>query len=160
MCSSVPTQAFYLVSSLLVLVYAWKSKCIIQGWRTRSAEDRGDWVSGALPSPAAGCVREGFHRAGANCVFHRADRDGRISACFFTPQPGRCFPPTPPVPYSAPESPSSTSCHPGCSPSLSICSTSSPFCSTRRTPWKPFNPRGPRTRATAAAPTAPGWLHH
>ncbi|XP_075875284.1 uncharacterized protein LOC142883870 [Nelusetta ayraudi] len=34
---------FYLISSLLVLVYAWKSKCIIQGWRTRPTEERNDW---------------------------------------------------------------------------------------------------------------------
>ncbi|XP_069384994.1 transmembrane protein 116 isoform X2 [Paralichthys olivaceus] len=32
---------FYLISFLLVVVYAWKSKNAIQGWRTRPAEDEG-----------------------------------------------------------------------------------------------------------------------
>ncbi|XP_068170058.1 transmembrane protein 116 [Antennarius striatus] len=32
---------FYLISFLLVVVYAWKSKNAVQGWRTRSIEDEG-----------------------------------------------------------------------------------------------------------------------
>ncbi|KAM9854749.1 uncharacterized protein ACBR49_003281 [Aulostomus maculatus] len=32
---------FYFISFLLVVVYAWKSKIAIQGWRTRSAEEGG-----------------------------------------------------------------------------------------------------------------------
>lgn len=45
LCLSNLIQTFYLISSLLVLVYAWKSKCIIQGWRTRPSVEWNDSVS-------------------------------------------------------------------------------------------------------------------
>ncbi|XP_068596009.1 transmembrane protein 116 [Brachionichthys hirsutus] len=32
---------FYLISFLLVVVYAWRSKRVVQGWRTRHTEDEG-----------------------------------------------------------------------------------------------------------------------
>lgn len=34
-----PFQTFYFISFLLVIVYAWKSKNIIQGWRESASDD-------------------------------------------------------------------------------------------------------------------------
>lgn len=38
-CSSVLFQTFYFISFLLVVVYAWKSKNVIQGWRAMPVDD-------------------------------------------------------------------------------------------------------------------------
>lgn len=41
-------QAFYLTSFLLVLLYAWKSKSAIRGWRTRPTEEQDGPVRSVL----------------------------------------------------------------------------------------------------------------
>ncbi|XP_063336471.1 uncharacterized protein si:dkey-30c15.2 [Pelmatolapia mariae] len=65
---------FYFISFLLVVVYAWKSKNAIQGWRERPADDEGDLVRHLLRLVIIICPETRFTDICLFCRIHVEDQ--------------------------------------------------------------------------------------